>query len=117
MSGRLASERLVGMNQNQWSACVGICTQVTNRLHAFGIATAYLLSVGDREFEPVSVLTREEWRDLNARPPIAYGRSFDNDWIVRLRRKEDRRIESSTVVSVNRVTGTVTYHGSLNNEG
>lgn len=91
--------------------------EVISRLHALAIATAYLLSVDDQVFTPEEVLTIEEWHARKVAPPLVYGHTFENDWIVRLRRKEGWRIEPSTVVCVERDTGEVTYHGAVFDEG
>lgn len=86
-----------------------------SRLHAFAIANAYLLSVDDTVFVPAEVRSMDEWDSVE---PRVYGRSFDNQWIVLLRRASGEiRIESSMAVCVDMSTGEITYYGSLNDEG
>lgn len=86
-----------------------------SRLHAFAIANAYLLGVGDPVFIPDEVRSMSEWSSAK---PCVYGRSFDNEWIVLLRRTSGEiRIESTTAVCVDMDTGDITYYGSLNDEG
>ena len=73
------------------------------------------MGVNEREFTPKEVLTIHEW---STAPPIVFDHSFDNEWIVLLRRSSGEiRLESSIAVCVDQDTGEVTYYGSLYDEG